>query len=66
MLAVQLFFLKSLVLKQLILGGCFVFTGASTFHEAMRMGAEVYQMLKKVVKENYGIDGRCYPGICSK
>lgn len=31
-------------------------TGASTFKEAMRMGAEVYQNLKKVVKSRYGID----------
>ncbi|KAJ7393264.1 phosphopyruvate hydratase [Desmophyllum pertusum] len=31
-------------------------TGASSFCEAMRMGAEIYQTLKKVVKEKYGID----------
>ncbi|XP_068753818.1 alpha-enolase-like isoform X1 [Montipora capricornis] len=31
-------------------------TGASSFKEAMRMGAEVYQNLKKVVKSRYGID----------
>jgi len=31
-------------------------TGASNFREAMRMGAEIYQNLKKVVKEKYGID----------
>lgn len=30
--------------------------GASTFTEAMRMGAEVYQHLKLVIKEQYGID----------
>ena len=36
----------------------FVVEGASNFREAMRMGAEVYQQLKKVVKEKYGIDGR--------
>merc|ERR1719191_240498 len=29
-------------------------TGASTFAEAMRMGAEVYQHLKKLVKKEYG------------
>jgi len=29
-------------------------TGASTFAEAMRMGAEVYQNLKKIVKKKYG------------
>ncbi|XP_020630434.1 alpha-enolase-like [Orbicella faveolata] len=32
-------------------------TGASSFSEAMRMGAEVYQNLKNVVKKQYGIDG---------
>lgn len=31
-------------------------TGASSFKEAMQMGAEVYQNLKKVVKSRYGID----------
>lgn len=31
--------------------------GASSFSEAMRMGAEVYQNLKNVVKKQYGIDG---------
>ncbi|KAK3730100.1 hypothetical protein QZH41_003644 [Actinostola sp. cb2023] len=31
-------------------------TGASNFREAMRMGSEIYQHLKKVVKEKYGID----------
>ncbi|XP_078373432.1 alpha-enolase-like isoform X4 [Oculina patagonica] len=31
-------------------------TGASTFSEAMRMGAEIYQHLKNVVKKQYGID----------
>ncbi|XP_031561628.1 alpha-enolase-like isoform X1 [Actinia tenebrosa] len=31
-------------------------TGASSFREAMRMGSEIYQNLKKVVKEKYGID----------
>eukprot|EP01108_Squamamoeba_japonica_P005420 TRINITY_DN4275_c0_g1_i2.p1 TRINITY_DN4275_c0_g1~~TRINITY_DN4275_c0_g1_i2.p1 ORF type:complete len:460 (-),score=212.69 TRINITY_DN4275_c0_g1_i2:31-1338(-) len=30
--------------------------GASSFTEAMRMGAEVYQQLKKVIKEQYGQD----------
>ena len=34
--------------------------GASTFKEAMRMGAEVYQNLKKVVKSRYGIDGKVF------
>ena len=33
------------------------FQGASSFKEAMRMGAEIYQNLKKVVKSRYGIDG---------
>jgi len=31
--------------------------GAGSFSEAMRMGAEVYQNLKNVVKKQYGIDG---------
>ena len=31
-------------------------TGASSFKEAMRMGCEVYQTLKKVIKEKYGQD----------
>lgn len=31
-------------------------TGASNFKEAMRMGAEIYQNLKSVVKKRYGID----------
>lgn len=31
-------------------------TGASTFREAMKMGAEVYQHLKKVIKKKYGLD----------
>lgn len=31
-------------------------TGASSFKEAIRMGAEVYQILKKVIKEKYGQD----------
>lgn len=30
--------------------------GASTFAEAMRMGAEVYQHLKSVIKSKYGLD----------
>lgn len=30
--------------------------GAKSFSEAMRMGAEVYQHLKKVIKEQYGQD----------
>ncbi|CAH3038772.1 unnamed protein product [Porites lobata] len=35
-------------------------TGASSFSEAMRMGAEIYQNLKSVVKKKYGIDGIFY------
>lgn len=31
-------------------------TGASSFREAMRMGAEVYAALKKVIKNRYGLD----------
>merc|ERR1712113_115761 len=31
-------------------------TGASTFKEAMIIGAEVYHMLKKVIAERYGQD----------
>lgn len=31
-------------------------TGASTFREAMKMGAEIYQNLKKVIKKKYGLD----------
>lgn len=31
-------------------------TGASNFHEAMRMGAEIYHNLKSVVKKKYGQD----------
>lgn len=30
--------------------------GAHSFSEAMRMGAEVYQHLKKVIKDQYGQD----------
>eukprot|EP00172_Hildenbrandia_rubra_P004260 Plantae.Rhodophyta-Hildenbrandia_rubra.ctg8239.p1 GENE.Plantae.Rhodophyta-Hildenbrandia_rubra.ctg8239~~Plantae.Rhodophyta-Hildenbrandia_rubra.ctg8239.p1 ORF type:complete len:467 (-),score=88.41 Plantae.Rhodophyta-Hildenbrandia_rubra.ctg8239:3089-4411(-) len=30
--------------------------GAKTFTEAMKMGAEVYQNLKKVIKKKYGLD----------
>lgn len=30
--------------------------GASTFSEAMKMGAEIYQTLKKVIKKKYGQD----------
>lgn len=30
--------------------------GASTFSEAMRMGAETYQVLKSVIKKEYGQD----------
>ena len=31
-------------------------TGASSFAEAMRIGAEVYQHLKLVIKDKYGVD----------
>jgi len=31
-------------------------TGAKSFKEAMRMGAEVYQCLKSVIKSKYGQD----------
>lgn len=31
-------------------------TGASSFSEAMRMGAEVYHNLKSLIKEKYGLD----------
>lgn len=31
-------------------------TGASTFKEAMQMGAEVYHNLKKVIQTKYGLD----------
>ena len=31
-------------------------SGASTFSEAMRMGAETYQCLKSVIKKKYGQD----------
>ncbi|CAN8070807.1 unnamed protein product [Agarophyton chilense] len=30
--------------------------GATTFREAMKMGAETYQYLKKVIKKKYGLD----------
>ena len=32
-------------------------TGASSFKEAMRMGSEVYHILKSVIKGKYGQDG---------
>lgn len=32
-------------------------TGASSFTEAMQMGCEVYQILKKLIKQKYGQDG---------
>ena len=32
--------------------------GAANFREAMRIGAEIYQTLKKVIKEKYGQDGK--------
>lgn len=31
-------------------------TGASSFHEAMRMGSEIYHHLKNVIKAKYGMD----------
>ena len=31
-------------------------TGASSFEEAMRIGTEVYQNLKSVIKSKYGVD----------
>jgi enolase len=31
-------------------------TGAESFHEAMRIGAEIYQTLKKVILEKYGLN----------
>lgn len=34
-------------------------TGASTFSEAMKMGAEVYHNLRSVIKENYGLEATC-------
>lgn len=30
--------------------------GASSFREALRMGSEVYQNLKQVIKSKYGLD----------
>jgi enolase len=33
-------------------------TGANSFSEAMQMGSEVYQTLRKVIKETYG-KGTC-------
>ena len=35
----------------------FLCLGAASFTEAMRIGAEVYHNLKKVIKERYGQDG---------
>ena len=31
-------------------------TGAESYSQAMRMGAEVYQNLKSVIKKKYGLD----------
>lgn len=31
-------------------------TGATSFCEAMKMGAETYQHLKKVIKDRFGLD----------
>ena len=33
------------------------YIGAESFTEAMRIGAETYHTLKKVIKEKYGLDG---------
>eukprot|EP00755_Sulcionema_specki_P025587 Sspe_Gene.15727::Locus_5487_Transcript_1_2_Confidence_0.400_Length_1424::g.15727::m.15727/K01689/ENO, eno; enolase len=30
--------------------------GAKDFHEAMRMGCEIYHKLKSIIKKNYGVD----------
>jgi len=32
-------------------------TGASSFHEAMQMGSEVYQTLKKIIADKFGSPG---------
>ena len=44
-------------IKSIIIFKSLLLLGASSFSEAMRMGAEVYQNLKNVVKKQYGIDG---------
>lgn len=31
-------------------------TGATSFRESMRLGAEVYHALKSVIKKKYGMD----------
>lgn len=36
--------------------------GAASFKEAMKMGSEIYQMLKALIKEKYGSKSK----ICSK
>lgn len=36
-------------------------TGANSMADAVRIGSEVYQELKKVVKEKFGQSGECYP-----
>lgn len=33
-------------------------TGATSFEEAMRMGSEIYQRLKKVISNKYGAPGK--------
>lgn len=38
-------------------------TGASSFKEAMQIGAEVYHNLKSVIKKKYGQDGMCMNSI---
>ena len=35
-------------------------TGAASFKEAVRIGAEVYHNLKAVIKSRYGQDGRSF------
>ena len=37
-----------------------LYTGATSFTEAMRMGSEVYHHLKSVIKAKYGQDGRSF------
>lgn len=31
-------------------------TGATSFYEAMKMGSEIYQNLKKVIRDKFGLD----------
>ena len=37
--------------------------GAKSFAEAMRMGSEIYQTLKGVIKATYGHDGTAFIGF---